>query len=237
MLTKRHLTSILSVNRAVNKQMNSICSILNGNDSYVCKTTELEKMMINKKNIKKEDRRVKYTKMVLKDSLIALLSKKEITSITIKEICEVADINRATFYSHYADQYDLLNKIKDEFLENIGIYVVEFKQSKVDVVMVELVEKILDYIKQNAQLCRLLLSEQGDLEFQKRIMMLIYDNNLTIKSGESLKKGEEEYIYAFIITGCVGIIQKWLDEGMHKSTRFMAEVIYNATKKLPISFV
>lgn len=57
---------------------------------------------------KKEDRRVKFTKMFLKESLIDLLEEKSIFKITIKEICEKADINRATFYAHYSDQYNLL---------------------------------------------------------------------------------------------------------------------------------
>ena len=44
------------------------------------------------------DRRVKYTKMVLRESLIKLLQKKSISRITVKELCEMADINRATFF-------------------------------------------------------------------------------------------------------------------------------------------
>ncbi|MFA7674359.1 MAG: TetR family transcriptional regulator, partial [Clostridia bacterium] len=53
-------------------------------------------------NNQNEDRRVRYTKMVLKESFINLLSKKGISNITIKQICEDADINRATFYTHYS---------------------------------------------------------------------------------------------------------------------------------------
>lgn len=45
----------------------------------------------------KVDRRIKYTKMVLEESFIRLLEKKDISQISIKEICENADINRATF--------------------------------------------------------------------------------------------------------------------------------------------
>jgi AcrR family transcriptional regulator len=61
------------------------------------------------------DRRVKYTKMVLKDSLIKLMQEKPISRITIKAICEDADVNRATYYSHYKDQFDQLNQIEAEF--------------------------------------------------------------------------------------------------------------------------
>jgi len=58
----------------------------------------------------KTDRRVKYRKMVLRESLTKLMQEKPISRITIKELCEDADINRATFYSHYNDQFDLLKK-------------------------------------------------------------------------------------------------------------------------------
>ena len=56
----------------------------------------------------KGDRRVRYTKMVIRESFLDLLQTKDISQISIKEICEKADINRATFYSHYQDPYDLM---------------------------------------------------------------------------------------------------------------------------------
>jgi len=177
----------------------------------------------------KIDRRVKYTRMVLKESFINLLEKKDISRITIKEICENADINRATFYSHYSDQYDLLRKIEDEFLDNIREYLGELEQ-KNEVNPVLLAEKIFEYIKENAKLCKLLLSERGGLNFQKRVMMLLYDtviNELT--SNSKITKEYAEYVYSFTITGCVGIVQKWLDEDMKKPARFIAEMVIRLT--------
>jgi AcrR family transcriptional regulator len=164
------------------------------------------------------------------------LSKKDISCITIKQICEEADINRATFYTHYSDQFDLLRQIEDEFLQNVKAYIAVFKQKKADAILVDVLEEIFEYIKDNAKLCRLLLSKQGNLEFQKRIMMLIYDTNLVAKPNERLKKGEEEFVYSFIITGCVGVIHKWLEEGMKQSSRAMAGMIFNSVKKLPVTF-
>ncbi|WP_306663957.1 TetR/AcrR family transcriptional regulator [Robertmurraya korlensis] len=67
----------------------------------------------------KLDRRKRYTKMVLKESLMNLLKQKPISSITIKEVCELADINRSTFYAHYSDQYELLYSIEEEFIEGM----------------------------------------------------------------------------------------------------------------------
>ena len=174
----------------------------------------------------KDDRRVRYTKMVLKESFIKLLEKKDISQITIKEICEDADINRATFYAHYNDQYDLLRKIENELVDNVSSYLADYMQNKTNINMVEIVEKILVYIKENAPLCKLLLSERGDFNFQKRIMMLIYDKNVSdLTNGIGIPKEDAEYIYSFTISGCVGVIQKWLHEGMKKSTVAMSELM------------
>ena len=48
----------------------------------------------------KTDARVKYTKMVLKKALLELMQHKPVNKITVKEICERAELNRATFYAH-----------------------------------------------------------------------------------------------------------------------------------------
>lgn len=177
---------------------------------------------------KKIDRRVKYTKMVLKQSLIKLLGKKNISQITIKEICEDADINRATFYAHYSDQYDLLQKIEGELLKDISSYLAEHTQNKAE--MVDMMERIFDYIKENAALCRLLLIERGDLDFQRHVMMLVYDNYINeFTCGGSISKEDAEYIYSFTIIGSIGAIQKWIDDGMQKSTRYMAQMLLALT--------
>ena len=175
----------------------------------------------------KDDRRVKYTKMVLKESFIKLLEKKDISQVSIKEICEDADINRTTFYAHYNDQYDLLRKIENELLDNIGAHL---DQIDGNINAVALAEKIFDYLKENAKLCKLLLSERGDFTFQKRVMMLVYDKIITeITDTKKITKEDAEYVYAFTITGCVGIVQKWLDEDMKKSSYFMAEMVISLT--------
>ncbi len=178
----------------------------------------------------KIDRRVKYSKMVLKDSFITLLEEKDISKITIKEICEDADINRATFYAHYNDQYDFMNQIQNELLENIEIHLSAFVKSDLHMNLLDMVEQIFEYIKENARICRLLLSERGDMNFQKRVFMLVYEkiiNNIT--TGDTISKETAEYIHAFTLTGCIGVIQKWLNDDMTKPPRFMAETIIKLT--------
>jgi len=181
----------------------------------------------------KVDRRVKYTKMVLEDSFIKLLEKKDITKISIKEICENADINRATFYAHYSDQNDLLRKIEDKLLDNINAHLAELDQKNTEVSSVQIAEKIFEYVQENARLCRLLLSERGDFTFQKKIMMLVYDKIITeITNNNKITVEDAEYVYSFTISGCVGFVQKWLNDGMKKPPRYMAETVIKLTMGL-----
>ena len=62
------------------------------------------------------DRRIRKTKQQLRQSLTALLKEKPIQDITVRELADLADINRGTFYLHYRDVYDLLNQIEEELL-------------------------------------------------------------------------------------------------------------------------
>ena len=62
------------------------------------------------------DARIRYTKMVIKDAFVALLKEKPLNKVTVKEICNLAEINRATFYKYYSDPYDLLNKMEQEIM-------------------------------------------------------------------------------------------------------------------------
>ncbi|MDD5922946.1 MAG: TetR-like C-terminal domain-containing protein [Eubacteriales bacterium] len=69
-------------------------------------------MLQNKE--KKTDRRTLYTRKVIREALFDLLNEKHPDKITVKEICEKADINRATFYRNYMDIYDLYEQLEEE---------------------------------------------------------------------------------------------------------------------------
>lgn len=184
----------------------------------------------NKKGTKKENRRVKVTKNMLKTSFIELLEHKEISRITIKEICEEADINRSTFYAHYTDQYDLMRKIQDELIENVEAHLSPYIYDEMPKVSEEMMVGIFEYIKRNAEICRLLLSERGDIHFQKRVLNLVYGKYMDdLTNNLKLNKEEANYVYAYSITGSIGVIQKWLNDDMKKSPEFMAKILLNMT--------
>lgn len=173
---------------------------------------------------KKEDRRVKMTKLFLKESLIDLLEEKSIFKITIKEICQRADVNRATFYAHYSDQHKLLESIEEEYIEKI---LNDMNQDKMNPDNAyPLVIDILLFIYDNKKMSRILLSDRGDLFFQKRIMGLVYDNILDqMKDIKAQDYDKAALISSFVISGCIGIIQKWFENDLKSTPEEVGKVI------------
>lgn len=65
------------------------------------------------------DLRVQRTRMNIRNAFIELRSRKPIEKITVKELAEAAFINKATFYQHYEDLYDLSESMENELIDNI----------------------------------------------------------------------------------------------------------------------
>ena len=64
-----------------------------------------------------KDHRARVTKLLIRRAFTQLLRVKPVQSISIKELCEAAGINRGTFYLHYRDVNDLLTGIEQELRE------------------------------------------------------------------------------------------------------------------------
>lgn len=179
----------------------------------------------------KLDRRKKYTRMVLKDSLMKLLNEKPISSITVKEICDQADINRSTFYSHYTDHFDLLDKMEDEIIEDMKGFLSQYNYENEEDAL-QLIEKLLEYFASKQEVCRTLLKENIDTSFQKKVMDIAH---LFFKKKwatvNRLDKDISEYLSIFVISGSVHVVKSWLLGGMNKSPREMAQIINNLINK------
>lgn len=168
-----------------------------------------------------ESRRTQMTKHLFRKALIELLQDKPLHKITIKEICEQADLNRATFYLHYNDQSDLFNEIIGLFEQDIKTNIQKLTGEGDKVV---LMSKYLDYVKDNAVLYRMLMSNDTvdgtkltiirDVMGELRADMPVYGAPL-----------ENRYIYTYMIEGICGIIQRWIDYDFDMSSKELAKLI------------
>lgn len=178
---------------------------------------------------KKMDQRVRLTRNLLKNALVQLMQEQHISKISIRALCEVADINRSTFYMHYSNQHDLLNKIEHEVLENLNKYLSSQDLNKDLPMSVQVLTRVLDYIKENMELFKALLSENCDLAFQKDLLGLV--QVISSQQNQFLAAKTQEYAETFCLSGAISMLQKWLHDGANEPPEQMAEfviqIIYN----------
>lgn len=184
----------------------------------------------------KADHRVKYTKMVIKNSLLELMREHPISKVTVTDICKKADINRNTFYSHYANQFELLSNIEDELYEEIRQVVGHTMNLEASG---KLSYEICKYIKANSNICEVLFSENGDKDLLERILYISHDLNIE-KWKKEVKHIDQKLFdnwYTFTSYGSIAIIKKWVNSGMKESPSKIAAFIDKATEAVPKNFI
>ena len=181
-----------------------------------------------------ENRKVQYTRMVLADSLIELMRDKPFEKITIRELCELANVNRSTFYLHYEDIYALLHYIEDDTLTWVESFIKElsglFHEGEKSIV--DALERLFECFLKNSKHLQVLMSEHGDQAFQKRVFRAAYQmcDFSSMQSQLKIEKALTEDLYfIFLVSGGVGIVQHWLKNDLKESPREIAEAVYNMT--------
>lgn len=172
----------------------------------------------------KLDRRKKYTRMVLKQSLLQLLKEKTFSSITVKEICDVADINRSTFYAHYQDQFELLETIENEIIRDMKEYLNTYNLLEKEDAL-RMTEKLIEYFAVKHEELEILLNKSGN-SFERKVRH-VAEQFIMNEMKTEMNSHLPAYVSTFIISGSVETIKMWLLSGRYESPKEMAKLINN----------
>lgn len=174
-----------------------------------------------------KDKRVIRTKALLIRSLSALMKQKNIKDITVKELCEYADINRGTFYFHYKDIYDMLDSIEQELSEKFLQIFQKYNSETNEDFPYPLFLEIFKLVDDNAELFRVLIGPNGDISFIMKIFKLYNIHCLQSEFNKLSPQFSMNQVYYsnFILYGCVGLIEQWLSRDTKESPEKMAELI------------
>jgi AcrR family transcriptional regulator len=174
----------------------------------------------------KENRKVKYTRKVLHECLLALLKTKPIDKITVTEICKMADINRGTFYIHYHDPFDLLSEIENDVYADILARIKRPTEIPAGA-MNDYMCKMLEAISVHKDLFSVLFGEFGDEKFLKKCITI--EREATIddwhRSAPHISKVNLEYIYDGIAIGNLGVIELWIKNDFTNSPEELAAIM------------
>ena len=172
------------------------------------------------------DRRVRKTRSALKKALTTLMLTKNINSISVKELTDIADINRGTFYLHYKDVYDLLHQSEDELMQTLVETVNSFSAEALEHDPSALFKELYTICRQHHDVVNILISENGDIKFIRSLEMLLRDKCLRDWSI-TIKKSSMEHFdayYAFIVGGVLSVIQYWFANGMAETPEELAKI-------------
>lgn len=167
---------------------------------------------------KPDGRRVRMTKMLLKQSLIELMREKSIHEISIKDICGGADINRSTFYRHYNTQYELYDDILEDITGDIGeIY---FRCAGEDYTTQLFLAEVLRYIENNRDTFLVILGGHSNISMGETFNRFT-NRFIDLENASELRV----YIIQFIAAGMTSFIWTWLNKETRRNADDVALVI------------
>lgn len=170
----------------------------------------------------KDNRRVQLTKRMIKEAFLRLLEKNDIQSITVRELCNIADVNRATFYKYYENPYALLDEINQDFYEKLSFFL---STDKPDSLI-----KALEYVAMNIWECSIILRNQSNSDFLETILNQPAISAAITSGFEHDSSDLIDYKKEFYIYGSYRVILKWIENECKEPANEIASLIYRLTR-------
>ncbi|GAA6487629.1 TetR/AcrR family transcriptional regulator [Gordonibacter urolithinfaciens] len=176
----------------------------------------------------KQDHRIRLTKLLLREAFLNLLVEKPVAKITVKELCEQANVNRATFYAHYRDLFDLHEEIERELAHTI---MRSLSTTLPDQSLSAFSNEICRIIVDNERSCQAIFGEHGDPEFPLRVVETLRESSIALwrRQRPDLPEAELDRLYTFMANGCLSVIRSWVRNDMADSPQDIARFIEKMT--------
>jgi AcrR family transcriptional regulator len=175
------------------------------------------------------DLRVQRTRNLIVEALIELTIQKGFVAVTVQDIVKRAGINRATFYRHYQDKFDLL----DQYAQ--AVYQLPYNApdpgspAGEDVTFEKTVPglvRMLEHVRRHAKFFRVMLGKNGDPAFAAKIRQYI-QKRIRRSMPEALLSDEnsaDSYL-SYVSSGAVGVLAWWLEHEMPYSPEQMVAIL------------
>ncbi|SIS70957.1 TetR/AcrR family transcriptional regulator [Alicyclobacillus vulcanalis] len=167
------------------------------------------------------DRRVQKSRQAIRDAFVELMKEKDFDHITVQDISERANVSRKTFYLHFLDKYDLLDRIMEEAIREMD----EFGQCVCDLDWVPATEHCFQYLADRYDFFGIMLTQAGAPYFRRRYVescMASFTREIRRVVGRD-PLPEEDAILQFVVNAYVGTVEWWLQQGMPYSPSVMAD--------------
>lgn len=152
------------------------------------------------------------TKHALADALKQMMEVKPIAKITVKDLVEICNVNRQTFYYHFDDVYDLLEWVFEEDANHILPEEVVYEHWQQDVLI------FFKYLSDNASFTLNVYHSDSRLYMLKylkaRLESCIRSFADIVSEGMNIDKQDYDFVIEFYSNGIIGLIAQWMDMNM-----------------------
>lgn len=171
------------------------------------------------------DARIRYTKKVIRDTFLSLLREKNVKQITVTELCRLAEINRATFYKHYLDVYDLMEQIEAGALEHIRDTAKQMREGNAGLHFVNLLEHVRESHAQYA----VIGSDHGDPHFAQKVSACLFEETREsiFRRLPIMEDEQKQLVCCFLEGGGSSVLQHWIQTGMAQEPSVLARLIFH----------
>ena len=168
----------------------------------------------------KQDHRVRLTKLLLREAFLDLLVEKPVAKITVKELCEQANVNRATFDRHEEIERDLAHTIMRSVSTTLPSQSLSAFSNEICRIIVD-----------NERSCQAIFGEHGDPEFPLRVVETLRESSIALwrQQRPDLPEAELDRLYTFMANGCLAVIRSWVRNDMADSPQDIARFIEKMT--------
>lgn len=176
-----------------------------------------------------EDNRTRYTRKVIQDAFFELLNERPINKITVKSICDLAQINRSTFYRYYMDVYDLLDKIQKKYISDFREYAGKITSLEEGVTLT------LQEVQSNSEIYKMFTTIQlNSNSFIDEISEISYDtfHDAIAELLPDKSDAEIRWTFYFLIHGFMAIVLDWIKTGMVEPASMVSEHVTELFKEV-----
>ncbi len=169
-----------------------------------------------------QNRSVRNTKRRLRESLLKLVMRKSLGSVTVKELTDDADVNRSTFYFHYQDVKAMVKEMEEAFFKDFTSALDAIDRKSHDSITI-----LTGCLESHMDLCKIVLGENGDIEFLEQMKRIIEDKCSRIWKAAvpEMSDREREILDSFLIGGTMTALQNWVRSENRQSSEELAAVL------------
>lgn len=189
-------------------------------------------------DVKMPDRRNLKTKQAIKKAFLSQLQYKSLNQISVTKIANIANIGRGTFYLHYLDIEDLYEQIINEIFGEIALFFDNAYPTNNSNNLKNLITEIITFISTNKNLFLIFIKTEGS---EKTISKLknLFNEKVFQESIEifDINEKDKEYLEIesiFVISGLIGVIEKWLNGGLIHENKHIIDILHNMIMKLNV---